>query len=604
MARFPDPEGEIVFALCLDLLTSIGLAAVTFFEEGESPVKKRSLVFACTVPLLLGILLAACGPTSEAPTSASPYKYTVPTTKGGTIIYSDWQFPDSLNVLFAGSVVDIEVLDAIFGVPLVVSSEGEFLPDQLLEIPTQANGDVSSDGLTVTMRLRHDLKWSDGQQLTADDFVYGLHTLLDPATAPISTFGFEEIASIEAKDAYTVVLHYKEVFAPYLLFLPFALPKHAWGTIPNGELSTTREVNIEPKISSGPYVVSEFVSDQAITLVPNKYYISTSFHPTVLDKVIFKGYQTKDAMIAGYQAGETDHAEDFSLADLQKISNLPGFHRAANLAYEHLDFNLQNPVLQSVNVRKAIEEAIDRCQIIKSVLNQPCEDLGIDTILPAPSPEFDPSIKAFGFDLAQARADMQAAGWDCSSGTCKKADGTVFPTLNLVTTSGNPQRQNVTQLVKQALAALGITVNLDGQTYPAQTLFADYGHEGILARGQYDLALFALVFTIDSGTSLGNFMSSEIPSDEHPAGINFSRVNDPQVDQLLKQANSTLDVKKRHDLIIQLQRYLIEHVYVIPMYLRPNLTLTNPKVGNYFDNPTAAGNMWNIGDWYLTTKTK
>jgi peptide/nickel transport system substrate-binding protein len=578
------------------------LAAVSDLKE-EAFVNKRGRVFAFTLPLLLGMLLAACGSTTTAPAVTPPYKYTVPATHGGTVVYSDWQFPDSLNILFAGSVVDIEVLDAIFGAPVAISSDGKFIPDQLLEVPTQANGDVSKDGLTLTMKLRHDLKWSDGQPLTADDYVYFLNTLLDPATAPVSTFGFEEISSIVATDTYTVTLKYKEVFAPYLTFLPFALPKHLWGSIPNGDLANTPDVNLAPKISSGPYVLSDYAADQSFTMVPNKNYTSTSFHPAVLDKVIFKGYQSKDALIAGYQAGETDHAEDFTLADLQKLNGLPGFHISPNIAYEHLDFNLQNPVLQDGNVRKAIEEAIDRCQIIQSVLNQKCSDLGVDSILPAPSPEYDPSIKAFGFDLNQAKADMQTAGWNCSSGTCKKADGTAFPTLNLVTTSGNQQRADVTQIVKQDLAALGININLDGQYYPAGTLFGDYGHGGILATGKYDLSLFAFTFGIDSGSSLSTFQSSEIPSDAHPAGGNFERVNDPQVDQLLKEANSTLDIAKRHDLIIQLQKYLIEHVYVIPMYLRPNLTLTTPNIGNYFDNPTAAGNMWNVGDWYLVKKS-
>ncbi len=570
-------------------------------------LKKGRIAFASTFFMLLAALVAACGGggtgTPTNPGNPNAYHYTQPTTKGGTILYSDWECPESTNPMFNTSVTGTEVANALWAGPFVVSSDGKFLPDQLTEIPTQANGDVSSDGLTVTMKLKPDLKWSDGQPLTSDDFIYWWKTLLDPQTGAASTTGYDKdtVASMTAPDPHTVVIKYVKPFASYLFFLPGAAPKHVWGSIPDKDLINTPEVNIAPKVTSGPFVIQDFASGQSFTMVPNTNYTSTSLHPTVLDKLVFKCYASKDALIAGYQAGETDHAEDFTLADLQKLNGLPGLHVAKAIGYEHVDFNLQNPVLQDINVRKAVEQAIDRCKLITSLLHEKCSDLAVDELEPPPHPDADPSIKELPFDLNAAKADMQAAGWTINgSNSPATKDGKPFPTLNLVTTSGNPLRQNTIELIKGALAQIGIPVNIDGQLYPAGTLFGDFASGGILATGKYDLALFAYVEGLDSdGNLYGSFHSTQIPTAQDPAGGNYSRVNDPKVDQLLDQGRTTIDVAKRSQIYKDLQKYIVQQVYTIPLYLRPNITLTDAKIGNYFDNPTSQGNPWNVGEWYV-----
>src|SRR5262245_27306707 len=94
-----DTWREVVASLTPWLLWFTCLASV-FGSEEESFVNKRGRVFALTLPLLLGMLLVACGnKTTTPPASTSPYNYKAPTTHGGTVVYSDWQFPDSLNIL-------------------------------------------------------------------------------------------------------------------------------------------------------------------------------------------------------------------------------------------------------------------------------------------------------------------------------------------------------------------------------------------------------------------------------------------------------------------------------------------------------------------------
>jgi peptide/nickel transport system substrate-binding protein len=571
-------------------------------------LKKGRIALASTFLMLVAALVAACGGGTQNNNNNNNnqktlYNYHTPTTKGGTLIYSDWEFPDSTNPWFNTSVVGVEVNQALYGGLFTVTPDGKYLPDELAEMPTQANGDISKDGLTITLKLNQKMEWSDGQPITSEDFKYWWDVNEDPASGAASTSGYDQIDSIDTPDPHTLVLHYKSVFAPFLFYLPGAAPKHAWGSIADKDLLNTESVNLAPTVTSGPFMVQDYASGQSFTLVPNPHYASTSLHATVLDKLVFKGYQSKDALIAGFQAGETDHAEDFTQGDLAKLNSIPGLQVTAQAGYEHLDLNLSKPYLQDLNVRKAIYQAIDRCQIITSLLQSQCSTLTLNYLEPG-LPDANPAVKGFPFSVTDAQADMKASGWDCSKAPttpCTK-DGQPFPTLQLVTTSGNALRQNTIQVLQQDLAKVGIPVNIDGNLYPAGTLFGDYASGGILATGKYDLAEFAYVLGLDSdGNLYGAYHSSQIPSDANPAGSNYQRTNDPKLDQQLEAGRTTIDPAKRSQIYKDIQEYFIDQqAYQVPLYLRPNIVLTDNIVGNYFSTPVSLGNEWNIGEWYRT----
>jgi ABC-type transport system substrate-binding protein/serine/threonine protein kinase len=573
------------------------------------PIRRRGHTVALVgIVLALLVVLSGLGAAgyylllNHTTPTAGPYPYTVPTHRGGTLVYGSPYGIDTTNPWFATYQGDYALIDALWGAPLGISSSGTYLPDELAEIPTQANGDVSKDGLTVVMKLRHDLRWSDGLPLTADDFVYWLHVELDPQTnGTYATNGYNQLASYRAQDPYTLILTYKQVFAPYLAYLPLAAPSHAWQNIPDSALLSTPDVALTPQVTSGPFMLSRYIpgdstSGQRFEMVPNPYYVSTTLHPSVLDHLIFQGYNDLPSAIQAYQRGQLDQVESLQPGDLPSVKGLPGLRVSPLIGYVHLDFNLTNPVLQNVYTRKAIEEAIDRCQIIQSVFQQPCNSLRVDTILPKPSPDFDPTNQAYAFNLTQARADLQNAGWDCSTRTCLQ-NGQPFPTLHLVTYS-NALYGAIELLIQHDLAALGIQVSMD---IGNQNLFGDFTHGGVLATGSFELALIGYDFTIDSDQNLyAIFHSSQIPSAQNPTGQNFERVNNTDVDELLDEGRTTLDSAQRSQDYKDVQHILIQEVYVVPLFLEPDITLTSPLIGNYLTNPTYLGNEWNIGDWYLT----
>jgi ABC-type transport system substrate-binding protein len=412
------------------------------------------------------------------------------------------------------------------------------------------------------------------------------------------------------QSAHTLVLHYRQRFAFAPLYLPYAAPRHAWGNIPNKDLFNRDDVNLYPNVTSGPFMVDSYAPGQRITMKPNPYYRSTTLHHSVLGKLIFTAYPDVDSLISAFQAGQTDYAQGFDVKqDLLKIAGVPGYNVAQNMGYDRLNFNLSQPALQSYEVRKAIEEALDRCGLILQVFLLDCKDMRVDTIVPPPSPDYDPNIKTYGYDLAQARQDMQIAGWNCpGGGTCTR-EGQSFPPLRLAIRNDQLERVQMAAFIKQSLEALGIPVTL--QLYPPDVFFSDYDSGGILATGQYDLAIWG-----DLGTGLDDdlnfstyFDSSQIPSASNTLGQNYSRVHDSLIDADLAAGRVTLDPKARVQIYRDLEQELAQRVIFVPLHLGLRLALVNPTIGNFYDNPldfpedggpVYQGNGWNFSDWFLT----
>src|SRR5579875_2712242 len=168
------------------------------------------------IPLLVVWLAVACSTTPAMPPSP-PHRPT-----SGTITFADRAFPDAVNPLFSASAVDLEISAALWSAPVYYDNRFHIQPDQLTEVPLPGNGDVKDGGTTIIMRLRHDLRWSDGQPILASDFQYWCHLDQEPNTGAITTSGYDQIASIDTPDKFTVILHMKRPYGPYLSYLPYA----------------------------------------------------------------------------------------------------------------------------------------------------------------------------------------------------------------------------------------------------------------------------------------------------------------------------------------------------------------------------------------------
>src|SRR5579863_9081800 len=197
------------------------------WEQGRinRPQRRRRTAVLTAALLIMVWLVVACSnatsPTVRSPL-LGPYSFTPVgqnvsgshSAPGGQIVFADTQFPDTLNPLFADMPIDFTLDNALWAAPVFFDQQFHVHADQLTEVPLSQNGDVLDGGKTIIMRLRHDLRWSDGQPILASDFAYWWHLDQNPDTGAIMTSGYDQIASITTPDAYTVILHMKRPFGP------------------------------------------------------------------------------------------------------------------------------------------------------------------------------------------------------------------------------------------------------------------------------------------------------------------------------------------------------------------------------------------------------
>src|SRR6185295_3482925 len=122
---------------------------------------------------------------------------------------------------------------AVWAALVVPTNDYKFLPDLAAGPSTVDNGGVKvpgdgGDAMTVTWKLRPDLKWSDGQALTCDDYKFTQGWIVDKANTGLyaGTSGYEDVKAFDCADAQTIVLHFSKIYEGYLGMYPVPLPKH------------------------------------------------------------------------------------------------------------------------------------------------------------------------------------------------------------------------------------------------------------------------------------------------------------------------------------------------------------------------------------------
>ncbi len=554
---------------------------------------------------LLGSLLGACSNTPPNPVSPSvlpgPYSSTpFPAHSAyGSLVFAASEFPDSLNPLFASSDVDIEVEAALWARPVFYDQNFHVHADQLTEVPLPANGDVQDGGKTIIMHLRHDLRWSDGKPILASDFAYWWHLNQDPNTGAILTSGYDQIASIDTPDAYTVVLHMKQPFGPYLFYLPYAAPQHAWGHMQPIDLQNTATVFSAPTVTDGPYVVEKFVDGQRIVMRPTPYYRSTTFRGPYLSQLTFQAYPDVHALSAAVLHQQGDVALGMMEYQLPLLAHTPSAVRvleADSAAYEHLDFNNANPLFSDVRVRRAIQMAIDTCALLTNVLHADNCGRAVSQVEPRPSLVYDSAIPASVYNPAKAKELLAQAGWLPDAHGNMVRHGQRFM-IRLVTTANNPLRTAIAGAVQQDLHAIGIQVTI--ATYSLDSLFGIYTRGGVLATGNYDMSLFTYVNGPEPDDEYSVYDSSQIPSASNPYLGNYGRVQDAIIDRALTAARDTVNFGDRIRYYHQFLERLADEVYTIPLFTDLNVLVVSERAQNIIPNPAPLDNTWNIADWWV-----
>jgi len=570
--------------------------------------------------LLCTLILAACAqaPTATAPTQApaqstavaSPTK--VPTQPPATkapeaaspkvVRVSFTQEPDNLNPLYTSMWFSAVVRDLYLATGLIQYNEkNEPIPWIAKEIPTIANGGISDDGTVVTYKLRDDVKWSDGQPITAEDYVFTWEMIMADGNAVSSRDPFEQyVAKVEAPDPYTLVVTFTEPYAPWQAKIfsnvnaTNAIPKHVLkpifdkeGTIDNAEW------NRNPTVSAGAFLFQEWESGSHLIFTANPDFFLGA--PKV-DQVFVKIVPDDSAQVAAIKADDVDIGVFIAYSDIPDLQGL-GTVDLVNVVSGYKEgwyFNLSteektkgHPALQDANVRRAIVMAVDRetiCQELLYGLTKPALSVWDGT------PYADPNLEPIPFDPDEAERLLDAAGWTVGADGIRAKDGVPLK-LRYVTTS-REVRKNTQVIVQQMLREVGIAVDLIDHS--ADVFFNSYADGGPLATGQYDITQWSTV-TAFPDPDLYELRCSEIPTDDNPAGSNWSFICDEEMDALFDEASVTLDMQARAQVFFKIAQRVRDQVYWVSIWDDPDWWSVSKRVKNV--KLSGATPFWNSHEW-------
>ena len=366
--------------------------------------------------------------------------------------------------------------------------QGNPIPELVTEIPTQQNGGVSENGLTITYHLRKGVKWSDGQPFDADDVIFSFHAVLNPANNVTSRTGFDRILKMDEPDKYTVVLHLSKPYSPFLETFfstagaePSILPKHLLGGLPN---VNNAPYNAKP-VGIGPFMVQNWSRGTRVVMVANPYYFRGQ---PKLKEIDYEIITNSNTVLTEMQAKSLDMFYQAPQNMYDQFKNLTAFVTWAQPSYyfRHVDFNLTSAKLKDPVVRQALRYAMDRPSILQKLYH----GIGILQEEPAPrvAPYWDPNIKQVPFDIAKANQMLDADGWKRGADGIREKNG-VRLDLNFATASGTVINDQLIELIRQTWKQIG--VNITVSHYLNTLLFAQYQDGGILYRGKFDVAYFA-----------------------------------------------------------------------------------------------------------------
>ncbi len=584
-------------------------------------MRKSNFYFLLALVVIASFIFAACAqPGAPAPEKEVVKEVVVvtatPTPKakgGGQVIYALYQEPQILNPFIATQTAAAEAYQPVVEGLLEVDPDGNYIPELAKEVPTVANGGVSEDGLTITYQLKEGVKWSDGEPFTCDDVKFTWEAVTHPESGAVSTTGYDKIESVECPDDYTVVVKFREFYAPYLSLFDAILPRHATGDPANMQKWV---YNWHP-IGTGPFKLQEWVSGDHLTYVKNENYRDYPEKP-YLDKLIIRIIPSREVGKALIRTGEIDILWDLIEADIPEFQDNPDIviNIAPSPGTERLVLNLADPTIDATDdpinnphwalgdlrVRQAIQYAIDKQFIVDELLYGLAQvgtnELNIGWAKADISPsEYDPE---------KAKALLEEAGWTDEDGDgVRECHGCLYAEegrplrLKIQTTTGNKLREEVEQVLIEMLGEVGIELYIEN--VPSSVLFGSWASGAFRKHGQFDILMYTTSDSIDPQSQLeGYFASWNMPTEANGGrGFNYSRWIDEEFDKWIKLAGSTPDMEKRKEYYQKAVERIavgLPHIY---LYDRSEIHLTRKRVQGFRVNPWS-NQTWNVAEWSVS----
>jgi peptide/nickel transport system substrate-binding protein len=414
--------------------------------------------------------------------------------------------------------------------------------------------DISPDGLTYTFHLKKGVQFADGTPVTPADWIWSIERARDTPESPWASYA-EPIRSITAPDNDTLVIALKEIYAPFISML--AIHNFAVQSKAKFDRLGADEYLRQP-LGTGPYYFTEWGIHEYYKLERNPYYHGAT--PTV-DVLLFTVVPDDNTRIMQLLAGDIDvclNPPNNRIAELQANSDITVTMTDAT-EQRYLNFNVTKPILNNVNVRRALRLATNKEEIIKIALF----GYGEATYVVYPrviGQFFNTAIVDEGFDPDKARALLAQAGYPNGF------------SLSFSFANGNALYQSIGSLLKEQWARVGVTLNLNTmESSSVSPLFQALNHEMVSLRWSEDT---------NDPAGFTDFIAVYDQSHGFHTGFRSSRLTD-----LARIAAGTVDTGRRADAYKEIQQILYDEVPMFPLFQVKYFLATRNTITGFNQSP-------------------
>ncbi|MEN6480021.1 MAG: ABC transporter substrate-binding protein [Anaerolineales bacterium] len=510
-------------------------------------------------------------------------RVTVP-EPGGVYVEGLAGTPQTINPLLAqANPVDQDLAALIYSGLTKVDEQGRVQPD------LATRWDISAGGTIYTFYLREDVTWHDGAPFTADDVVFTIGLMQNQGFQGAADLAdLWRTVAVEALDDYMVRFTLREPYAPFLEYTTIGLlPAHVLRAVDPALLAES-DFNGSP-IGTGPFCVQD-INVQRVTLVPYAAYYGPVPY---LQQLEFRFYPDTPSVFEARKRGEIQGISRVLpeyLDEVRQDSDLT-LYNGPLAGYNLVILNLDRPMFQGAEVRRAMMYALDRQALIDSALD------GQGRIIHSPilpnSWAYDPNVFKYTYDPAKARSILDEAGWYDQNGDGIREQGSYRLEFALVTNDDDPVRKALVEGICTQLRQVGIQAN---PTFVSWDVLVS---EQLRLR-RFDAVLIGWQNLAADPDPYPYWHSSQATEE----GFNFAGYISEDSDRVLEAARLTTDEAERAALYAEFQAYFAEDV--------PSLLLYQPIYSYAVDSNIqgvqigvigeAADRFRNIADWYTSTQ--
>jgi peptide/nickel transport system substrate-binding protein len=418
------------------------------------------------------------------------------------------------------------------------------------------------DPLTIIFHLRPDVYFSDGRLLDSGDVLWTLKSMRDGTVATPKTPSYASVASMEAPDQTTVVLHLKQPDN----FLLTNLSSGAMGIVPKG---SGRDFWQHP-VGSGAFRFVAQEIDKEVVIERNPHSWRSDSSGGNVQRVRFAVVPDVTTRALELRKGSGDVASNSIVADMLPVLAAEKDLQVESLngtQVQYLSFNTVDPVLRDVRVRQAVACAIDRDLILRTLLGGRAR--AAVSLLPEKHWAWTGDVERYDFDPARAERLLEEAGYRAGR------DGVrVHLTMKTSTDDGT---RLLAATLQQQLARVGIALEI--RSFESATFLQD------LNRGSFQMFGLRWVGGNEQPDIFGlAFSSARIP----PKGANRGRYRNPKLDALLDDAGRSTDQERRKADYVQVQQILARDLPAINLWYQDAVVVHNRRLSGIALSPSGS----------------